>query len=425
MEHALRRVACVVMAAGIVCGTIASSAAQSNPSQLYSGSFALVIGVSRYDSPKWPALPRVMTEIESVTSALQAQGFNVTKLAGRVDSRLLKDNIDKFIADHGYQPKARLVVFFAGHGYTRRDGQTGYVVPADAPSPSDDEQGFLGKAIPMGQFNAWARQMEALHVLFVFDSCFSGSIFVSRGAAAPDSRPLTRILAEPVREFLTAGSANESVPGTSVFTPMLVRGLQGDADTNHDGLITGTELGSWIQSQPAVFDVHETPQFGKVRDPDLDRGDIVFASPSTAGAIPGAPAPTPTNARPADPRAGFFGAYSARGWAETDGSVLDWELRVSRFGIAVRAWRQVDNRAPQAQEMSCDWIGGEADEFQCYLIPGRPHVTPRRPEDDREVNLTTWQIVLHPEGVMIRELTGPRPTVTLFRRMTGGGADRR
>jgi hypothetical protein len=52
-------------------------------------------------------------------------------------------------------------------------------------------------------------------------------------------------------------------------------------------------------------------------------------------------------------------------------------------------------------------------------------VTPRRPEDDREVNLTTWQIVLHPEGVMIRELTGPRPTVTLFRRMTGGGADRR
>jgi hypothetical protein len=126
MEHALRRVACVVMAAGIVCGTIASSAAQSIRRSCTAAA-SPAIGVSR-DSPKWPALPRVMTEIESVTSALQAQGFNVTKLAGRVDSQLLKDNIDKFIADHGYQPKARLVVFFAGHGYTRRDGQTGYVV---------------------------------------------------------------------------------------------------------------------------------------------------------------------------------------------------------------------------------------------------------------------------------------------------------
>jgi hypothetical protein len=72
---------------------------------------------------------------------------------------------------------------------------------ADAPSPSDDEQGFLGKAIPMGQFNAWARQMEALHVLFVFDSCFSGSIFVSRGAAAPDGGRSREFLPSPFESF--------------------------------------------------------------------------------------------------------------------------------------------------------------------------------------------------------------------------------
>jgi hypothetical protein len=417
MPYGMKHIVSLVVALGAIAG------AQSSDLPPYSGSYALVVGVSKYESPAWPALPRVLAEVHDLSAALKAQGFKVTELAGQVDSRLLRDNIEKFIADYGYQPKARIVMSFSAHGFTRRDGRTGYIVPSDAPSPSDEEQAFLGKAIPMSQFNAWARQMEALHVLFVFDSCFSGSIFQSRSIAI-DSRPLMRNLSQPVREFLTAGSANETVPAASVFTPTLIRALEGEADLNRDGLVTGTEIGQWILDRRGVF-AAETPQFGKILDPDLDRGDIVFASPATAATAAGStpPAPPAAAADRSDPRAGFYGSYAARGWVETDGSTYDWELRPGKGGLLVRAWRPTDreNRSPQAEEIFCNWIGGEADEFQCYLLPGRPHVTPRRPEDDREMNTTTFQLVLHPEGLLVRELAGPRSTVTLFRR--AGGVD--
>ena len=91
----------------------------------------------------------------------------------------MSNGIKDFIDDYGYRQNNRLVIFFAGHGYTRQQTK-GYLVPVDAPDPIVDEQGFLKAALSMEQINSWATQMEAKHVLFVFDSCFSGTIFKQR-----------------------------------------------------------------------------------------------------------------------------------------------------------------------------------------------------------------------------------------------------
>ena len=152
---------------------------------------------------------------------------------------------------------------------------------------------------------------------------------------------------------------------------MLVRGLQGDADTNHDGLITGTELGSWIQVSPRCSTCTRLRNSAR----SATRTSIAATSCSPRRPPPVQFQGSGSDADERAPRRStrrVLRRVLGAGWAETDGSVLDWELRVSRLGIAVCAWRQVDNRAPQAQEMSCDWIGGEADEFQCYLIPEAP-----------------------------------------------------
>jgi hypothetical protein len=84
-----------------------------------------------------------------------------------------------------------------------------------------------------------------------------------------------------VRQYITAGDANETVPAISIFKKVLIRGLDGDADINRDGYITGTELGEFLPQGMARYTTAQNPQYGKIRDPRLDEGDFVFRAPSS------------------------------------------------------------------------------------------------------------------------------------------------
>jgi formylglycine-generating enzyme required for sulfatase activity len=54
--------------------------------------------------------------------------------------------------------------------------------------------------------------------------------------------------------------------------------LAGDADVNRDSYVTGSELGSYLEDQVTNYTRGaQTPIYGKIHNPDLDRGDMVFA----------------------------------------------------------------------------------------------------------------------------------------------------
>ena len=240
---------------------------------LYRDSYALLIGVSDYTAG-WPDLESIPGELRAVEKVLRVFGFNVVTHLN-TDRAQLEDAIQNFIDDYGFESQNRLLFFFSGHGETRKEGRKGYLVPSDAPVPAKDEKGFLKKALPMSQVMAWARLIEAKHVLFLFDSCFSGTVFKQK--SLPEMPPhISTLTAEPVRQFITAGSAGETVPANSVFTPAFIDGLEhGLADLDKDGYITGTELGVYLQGKVPLH-VRQTPQFGKINDYELSRGDFVF-----------------------------------------------------------------------------------------------------------------------------------------------------
>jgi len=251
---------------------VAIPAADGRPARLYGESHALLIAVSRYTAG-WPSLESVPEEADKVREALVKQGFQVTRIDNPTCEQL-KAAMEQFIDEYGFRPDNRLLVYFSGHGHTRRDGRKGYIVPADAPNPVDDEIAFARKAVEMEQIITWARRMESKHALFVFDSCFSGTVFKAKELPVP--RQITYLTANPVRQFISAGGAGETVPARSVFTPSFIRGIGGEADLDGDGFVTGSELGSYLQRKVLSYGVGQTPQFGKIRDPDLDEGDIVF-----------------------------------------------------------------------------------------------------------------------------------------------------
>ena len=241
----------------------------------YGASHALLIGVSDYGwRSGWHDLDAVPGELDRVGEALKAVGFQEIVRVDDPDEDRLRDAFEDFKDKYGFDRNNRLLFFFSGHGYTDSDG-AGYLVPSDAPDPRKDRQGFFSKALPMSQILAWAKQIKARHALFLFDSCFSGSVFRER--SLPKEPPhITKLTARRVRQFITAGSANEPVPARSTFTPVFADAiLHGKGDLNGDGYVTGMELGVHLEAEVPKY-VAQTPQFGKIDEYDLAQGDFVF-----------------------------------------------------------------------------------------------------------------------------------------------------
>lgn len=177
----------------------------------YKASYALVISVSSYRDG-WRKLIHTGEEARQLAAALTAQDFAVTIIPD-ASADQMRAGINNFFGAYGYNKDNRLLLFFTGHGYSRN--HIGYLVPNDAPDPQKNPGGFFSKAMSMLDIQAIARRIEANHVLFVFDSCFSGSIFETKSIPKIDNPALTKIASGPVRQFITAGGADEEVPSKS------------------------------------------------------------------------------------------------------------------------------------------------------------------------------------------------------------------
>ena len=257
---------------------VTDSKGKTREVQLYDGSYALVIGESKYTNG-WDVLDGVKTDVAEVRQVLENGGFTV-EAEMNLTSDALQSRISRFVSDYGYAQNNRLLIYFAGHGHTAKslDGRDlGYIIPVDTPLPDKDALGFKRRAIPMDTIQDYARRIEAKHALFIFDSCFSGKLVSREATVVP---PVIREdVTFPVRQFITAGAANQQVPDDSIFRKVFVRGLEGEADLNNDGYITGTELASFLKDKVTnATDRAQTPQYGKIRDIDLERGDFVFVS---------------------------------------------------------------------------------------------------------------------------------------------------
>ncbi|WP_146345720.1 caspase family protein [Phaeobacter marinintestinus] len=242
--------------------------------ELYRNSYALVIGNDAYDNG-WPRLSNAVADAEEIAGLLGEQGFDVT-LKTNLDSVELRTTLQEFFVIQGKDPDARLLFWFAGHGHSVDD--EGFLVPVDAPAPSAPEFALL--ALHMRNFGSYMRLVKAKHVLAIFDSCFSGTIFTTRAGAAPPA--VTRATTMPTRQFLTSGDAGQTVSDDGTFRKLFLSALRGEttADANGDGYLTASEVGLFMADEVTNYtEQSQTPRYGKLRDPDFARGDFVFVLP--------------------------------------------------------------------------------------------------------------------------------------------------
>jgi uncharacterized caspase-like protein len=241
---------------------------------LYKDYHALVVGVSEYN--KWPDLPNAIKDAREVASTLEKLGFEIELLLNPTSNQL-NATLNNMAFTLGSEKNRALLFYFAGHGETLElaDGtELGYIIPSDCPLKRQDPIKFDDKAISMKEIEALSLKVKSKHFLMMFDSCFSGSLFDLVRAAPVD---ITEKSTRPVRQFITAGGAGEQVPDRSVFKIVFLDGIRGDADLNSDSYVTGSELGMHLQSKVVNYTRGgQHPQYGKINNPKLDKGDFIF-----------------------------------------------------------------------------------------------------------------------------------------------------
>ena len=250
--------------------------------ELYKASYALIVGNGNYT--EWSVLPGALQDVKEVKDVLETHGFNVT-LKTNLNKREFEKAVAQFVLESGKDKDNRLLFYYAGHGYTRKavnGDDLGYLVMIDAPLPDTDEVGFEVASIDMSLLITQAKKIQSRHALFMFDSCFSGTILDVRAELQLPEGILDSVK-HPVRQFITAGRAGEEVPDRSYFKQVFLDLIRGRVKKPfHDGYITGEELGYYLKNEVPKYNKNQHPQYGKIHDLNLDKGDFVFVLPQTS-----------------------------------------------------------------------------------------------------------------------------------------------
>ena len=244
---------------------------------LYKDSYALVIGNGAYPVKNgWNPLPGAVKDVKEVAEVLKRHGFKVT-LKIDVTKAEFNQAFSEFIYESGKDKDNRLLFYYAGHGYTMKAAtgeDLGYLVMLDTPHPENAGQ-FDLHSVDMVKFVSDSKKIHAKHVLFMFDSCFSGTVLNLRNRITPSH--ITDRIKNPVRQFITAGRADEPVPDRSEFKKAFLNLLEGRVEEpTPDGYLTGVELGDYLYRTVPKFFKGQHPQHGKIHDQQLNTGDFVF-----------------------------------------------------------------------------------------------------------------------------------------------------
>ena len=227
--------------------------------------FAVVIGVSHYAKGGTQQINDLQYADRDARSVLD---FLKSPAGGGVtdeDSLLLIDqdatteSVRHALFNFLTKPQEQdtVVIYVAGHGAPDpNDPRNIYFLTSDA---KPDDMGAT--AFPMFELqDVFERILKAKRVITFADTCHSYGFTGARAGAGSKrannlvNQYLQRYASKGQRAVITASDISESSfedakwgEGHGVFTYYMLRGLKGEADANHDGVVTAGELFAYLQ----------------------------------------------------------------------------------------------------------------------------------------------------------------------------------
>jgi len=199
----------------------------------------------------------------------------------------------------------RVLFYFAGHGIAlealeNQEGPVGYLIPQDA------TLGDSNTYLPMQELHDALNALPCRHMLAILDCCFAGAF---RWASLKrEIQPKVTVYKERYDRFISdaawqvitsaaddqkaldfLGPRGKVIDGNEIHSPFakalfdaLRGGADEGADLNKDGIITATELYSYLRDQVEIF----TEKHYKRQTPGLcplkkhDKGEFIFLLPN-------------------------------------------------------------------------------------------------------------------------------------------------
>jgi formylglycine-generating enzyme required for sulfatase activity len=357
----------------------------------YGESWAVVIGINDYRHARIDKLRYAVNDAQSVQRALLKLGWKREKIITLLDREATKASIEQTLGDRlrrEVKPQDRVLVFFAGHGVTdtRASGEEeGYLLAADT-----DPSALYGTGISMESLRNIPARVNAKHILFVMDACFSG-FSITRGTRSELFEDMMRRKAVQV---LTAGTKDQMVDerdGHGVFTQVFLRALEdGAAFPAGKGWLALDELGVWVRNK-----VHtetggrQEPRFGNM----YGDGQFVFFRPGAQVAAVPPPTQPPRMQGREEKEFGTL-ALSARlpGVEVWLGDEKVWTSRAgARYvleNVPVGAHRVVARKDGREWQRDVQVVANQRAEVVIDIEPLRPQPpAPARSEDGAEMVL--------------------------------------
>jgi hypothetical protein len=226
----------------------------AKPAKSNNNALALIIGVSDYENTPAKAIYADIDAIIFRDYASEKLGIPDNRIKTLVndgaDKRELLLSINNWLSRSVKQDQTDVYVFFAGHGLASDDGQNMYLLPYDGSPEFLDDTAFLRDRIFSDIASANPRSVTVF-----LDTCYSGSTRGSEMLIA--ARPiLLKAKDSAVPEgftVFTAAAGDETAKPLEeakhgMFSYFLMKGMEGNADTNGDKQITASELHAYVKS---------------------------------------------------------------------------------------------------------------------------------------------------------------------------------
>lgn len=246
----------------------------------------VAIGINNYQY--WQKLKNAVQDAVGFQQVLIDKLGFAAPIEPLINERATKVAVNNLVEDQLreiLQEDDSLILFFAGHGYTRVDKlgsktiETGYLIPVEASGSNK-----YSEYIEIDPFLKSVGKLPAKHILVILDSCHSGFALGSAMNLYRDAVNYTKDLSNKVSRRVITSALREQpaldsgpIPGHSLFTGTLINGFNwGEADLDGNGLISSSELGLFIQQKVGqASESKQTPDFGAFHWDD--RGEMVIS----------------------------------------------------------------------------------------------------------------------------------------------------
>ncbi|WP_062214463.1 AAA domain-containing protein [Streptomyces sp. NBRC 109706] len=385
--------------------------------------YAMLIGVSTYDSDRYHDLPPVRADLHYMRAVLENTEiglYNDCAMVAEPTRAEMLHAIETFLAER--QPSETALLYFSGHGEFCQDDNQLYFLTRDT-DPND----LPSTAVPSDFLERMLTACRASAKIVLLDCCSSGSVvqgWTAKGAAGDADQPPTgsTLLRPTGVYFITASDALQSASamappgstlGTSRFTGEIVEGLR-NGHIKGGGWISPDDLFEYLTAQMVRKGVPEEqrPTKSTFRATQILYFARSVARPVHLPVLPNSDAREAVRSSPTLRKARELAALDAR-----NGVDWEWLLRYYVHCLTAEAAAGMLPDRDREREKGYFLLGGGEEIIQSgrgstFPAPGRlPRPRPRR--DSADANGGTQHVYWY-----------GYPAVTLPR-SEGGGQGRR